>query len=642
MARRLLGFSFIFILVATVSAVAQNWAGILNPARAIDWTQSGIPGGIPTNRTQCGPTLQASSYGSGSSDATSGIQTALNNCAANQFVLLGTGTFRINSYISIPSNVTLRGSGTQSTILSFHGSATDAIAMGAGGSSNSPNVGASLSITNGATAGSTTLTLSSTSGVSVGSYLMISELNNSSFVTITTTNGSCTWCDTYPWNGTRVRGQIVEVTSVNGSSVGISPGLYSAFTLSPLATPFEAQSKYAGLESLQLYANNTGYSEANIGMSMCAYCWVKQVESNYADGNHVAAYYSYRGEIRDSYFSNGFIHHSGSVDTDLTIAGKTSGFLVENNILERLHVSIMFEWGAAGNVISYNYDTGNYDDTGDPSINHVQMMAIDMHGAHPQFNLWEGNVSQKFDADGFWGSSSDSTAFRNWITGTTLIAPYSDGSFTGRKAINWAAGWYPNQSNLGFNLSYIHSRYNLVGNVSGSAEVASVDSLFKAGPTACTGCLVSPSNRNYQGTFYAFSSGYATTGDSTGQCAAPVSSCTSYATTFLHGNYDTPSGLINWDVNYTGSHTLPASFYKSSQPSWWGSLPWPSIGPDVTGGSGPGGHTSLSASNPAQACYNNTAKDSYGVLQFNPATCYGSSGGGNAPAPPTGLAAVVQ
>lgn len=642
MARRLLGFYFFFILAVTASAVAQNWAGILDPTRAIDWTQSGVPGGIPTNRTQCGSTLQASSYGSGSSDATSGIQTALNNCGANQFVLLGSGKFRINSSISIPSNVTLRGSGTQSTILDLHGSTTDAIAMGQGGSSNSPNVGASLSITNGASAGSASITLSGTSGVSVGSYLMISELNNSSFVTITTTNGSCAWCDTYPWNGTRVRGQIVEVTSVNGSTVGISPGLYSAYTLSPLATPFDAQAKYAGLESLQLYANNTGYTEANIGLSMCAYCWVKEVESNYTDGNHVTAYYSYRGEIRDSYFSNAFVHHSGGVDSDVAIAGKSSGFLVENNILERLHVGIMFEWGAAGNVIGYNYDLGNYDDTGDPNINHVMMMDLDMHGAHPQFNLWEGNVSPKFDADGFWGSSSHSTGFRNWIKGTTPIAPYSDGSFTGRKVINWAAAWYPNQSNLGFNLAYVHTRYNFVGNVLGSAEVASVDSLYKSGPAACAGCLISPSSRNYQGTFYSFSFGYGTTGDSSGQCAAP-SSCESYSTTFLHGNYDTPSGLINWDVNGSGSHTLPASFYKSSKPSWWSaSTPWPAIGPDVTGGTGPGGHTSLTASNAAQACYNSTPKDSYGVLQFNPATCYASSGGGNAPSAPTGLAAVVQ
>ena len=33
---------------------------------------------------------------------------------------------------------------------------------------------------------------------------------------------------------------------------------------------------------------------------------------------------------------------------------------MENNIFERLHTSLMLEWGAAGNVIAYNLSTGNF------------------------------------------------------------------------------------------------------------------------------------------------------------------------------------------------------------------------------------------------------------------------------------------
>ena len=111
---------------------------------------------------------------------------------------------------------------------------------------------------------------------------------------------------------------------------------------------------YAGVENLQVYANNTGYA-ANFGLDTCAYCWVKGVESNYTDGDHVEVYWGYHDEIRDSYFSNAFVHAPGTYDSDVDLALKTSASLVENNIIERTHESIMLEWGSAGNVISYNY-----------------------------------------------------------------------------------------------------------------------------------------------------------------------------------------------------------------------------------------------------------------------------------------------
>ena len=293
--------------------------------------------------------------------------------------------------------MTLRGTGAHNTVLDAHGSATGVVNLGSGGSVSASN---STTITGGATAGSTSITVSSASGVSVGTYLMITELNDSSYVTITGNQGACTWCDASMWNGTRARGQIVEVTSVNGTTIGISP-LYSAFRLTPLATRFSAGAKYAGVEDLQVYANNTGYT-TNFLMTGCAYCWLKGVEGNFADGDHVEAFNSYHCEIRDSYFHDGYSHTSGTTDNDIFIVNKTSGFLIENNILTRLHASIMLNWGAAGNVIAYNFFDGNYDTTAP----NVLIYDLATHGAHPQFNLWEGNIGPSFHMDSIWGSSS--------------------------------------------------------------------------------------------------------------------------------------------------------------------------------------------------------------------------------------------
>jgi hypothetical protein len=118
------------------------------------------------------------------------------------------------------------------------------------------------------------------------------------------------------------------------------------------------------------------------------------------------------------------------------------------------------------------------------------------------------------------------------------------------------------------------------------------------------------------------------------------------------------------------SDSLPASFFTSSQPSWWPSgKAWPLIGPDVTSGnllvcssgtyarslvtsaSACAGGTSGQAadghanSNPAMDCYLSLGglPDGTGpaLTNFNEASCY-SETTVTAPQPPTNLTATVN
>jgi len=100
------------------------------------------------------------------------------------------------------------------------------------------------------------------------------------------------------------------VTDVSGTTITISPGLYSAYTNLPMVASW-SPTVYAGVENLQVYANKTGYN-ANFALTGCAYCWIKGVESNYTDGDHVDVYFGFHDEIRDSYFSNSFLHSPGT------------------------------------------------------------------------------------------------------------------------------------------------------------------------------------------------------------------------------------------------------------------------------------------------------------------------------------------
>ena len=72
------------------------------------------------------------------------------------------------------------------------------------------------------------------------------------------------------------------------------------------------------------------------------------------------------------------------------------------------------------------------------------------------------------------------------------------------------------------------------------------------------------------------------------------------STLLRHGNFDYYSGTTIWDSGIS-SQSLPPSLVHGSKPSWFGSLPWPSIGPDVVGGTeDQAGHVNKI---PAQVCF---------------------------------------
>lgn len=615
--------SLLTFFVFTIYSQAQLWSPILSSSQAINWSNSGV-GGIPARTTNCASLTSAATLAQ--------INSALASCPSGQTVYLAPGTYSISGTINVPSNVTLRGAGADQTILNATGGGGDVVSLGSGDPSYKP-----INITGGSTAGSTSITVSNPSGITLGNYLVITETNNPSYVSISGDSGNCNWCDGWTSTGSLARGQIVAVTGVSGNTVAISPGLYGAYTNTPIAVPFSMSASYAGVEDLQVYANNTGYA-ANFGMSACAYCWVKGVESNYTDGDHVEVYWGYHDEVRDSYFSNAFLHTPGAHDSDVQLAYKTSASLVENNIVERTHVSIMMEWGAAGNVVSYNYTMGEFDSG---STNFL-IGGISFHGAHPQFNLLEGNVVSQIYADSVWGTSSQTTAFRNWVVGTARICMPT----SGRGTVNCSGvdGHYAFQAARAMQMSYTATLNNFVGNVVGSALMQSLNN-DSGQAEVQTPSVEYPAVRPYENA-YGWSFGYGdSSDDGTGTgCdggAAPCHRASTSATDLFHGNFNNVDSSTAWATGI--SQSLPPSFYLSGQPSWWGSLPFPATGPDVSGGSGPGGH---SYGNPARACYINTMGGSDGgaggPLPFNAEKCYGGGTASQAPQPAAGLTATAH
>jgi hypothetical protein len=595
----------LLFLMRSAYGSAQQWAQILDSSRAVDWSGPGA-GAIPERPTLCASLTDSATLAQ--------INAALSSCPAEQTVYLAPGTYSVPGTINIPSNVTLRGAGADRTILKATGTRGGyVVRMGWDSVPYQP-----IKILGGSTAGSTAILLSNASGISMGQYLVIAESNDPKFVSSTGIDGLCKWCDNWTNNGGFARGQIVAVTGIKGDRVTISPGLYSAYTLTPIAVPFSMNASHAGVEDLQVFANNTGY-DASFGMWRCAYCWIKGVESNYADGDLVEVFWGFHDEVRDSYFSNAFLHKPGLHDSSIHIGYKTSASLFENNIVERARVSFQLDWGAAGNVLAYNYTTGEFIGEAPEAV----IGGFRFHGAHPQFNLLEGNVATTIDADPVWGTSSHITAFRNWILGTNLVcSPHS-----GRSAVNCSGqnGRYGFQAARAVNVSYLSSSNNFVGNVIGSAKMQALMSYNR--PSAQVPVVEYPSTRSYDAAAYGWSFGFGSFSDSgagtgCGSGAPPCHLAGTSSSDFLHGNFNNVDGSIGWANGVT--HALPASLYLAGKPGWWGALPFPATGPEIAGGTGPRGH---SFGNPAQACYLNAMGGANGgagsPLVFNAASCYG-------------------
>src|SRR5260370_597013 len=169
-------------------------AQILPTSRTVDWTQVGIQGGVPSANWPIFTTLSPS----GGADDSVAIQTALDAAHAaypnGVVVLLNPGTYtlhrsstvaykRSNDYatgvyecgiILDHSNVVLRGSGPNKTVLKY-GDGANIISIGTTYLSSSSV--AFINVTAGATKGATSLTLASVTGITVGSYIVITQTN---------------------------------------------------------------------------------------------------------------------------------------------------------------------------------------------------------------------------------------------------------------------------------------------------------------------------------------------------------------------------------------------------------------------------------------------------------------------------------
>ena len=530
--------------------------------------------GIPVRNTICA-SLNASTYGNGTTDASGAIQTAINNCPANQVVKLSPGFFKVNSFVHVWKGITLRGSGpTQTTLQKTNGATA--------GSSQTPDaqpiviVGANRwpapdnttarNLTTDGVKGAYSVKVSSGAGFAAGQFVLLDEdhYNTATWTTLPARNGVPTsvriWAtDRAVWNRHspaapeddpfpqangwfsrpgRPVAEIKEVASVNGNTVKFTTPLHIRYRASKGAqltryTGSNVQVKYAGVEDLAV----AGGSDGAIRFEAAAYSWARNVDNATWLGDAFAVNDSFRVEIRDSYVHDAAFPNPGGFAFALSLAQGSSEVLIENNIVMQANKMMVARSAGAGSVVGYNYmDDGVIADNED--WQEVGLSGSHMVGSHHM--LFEGNESFNYDSDDTHGNAIYQTVFRNRLTGFRRTYPGLGNART--VGLMYGSWWH-----------------SFLGNVLGV-------------PGAMQGWVYQDSNAPWGGPAI-WKLGYAPSHWEQDADATAVGSA------LRDGNFDYLTNILLWNG---APKTLPASFYLTAKPAFFGALTWPWVTPEGT------------------------------------------------------------
>ena len=569
-------YTLLLLITAPAAAWAQVDASIIPADRRTVWNP-GIPGGIPNRTTICA-TVNASSYGNGSTNATSGIQAALDACPVGQVVKLSAGTFLVNNYLIIQKGITLRGSGMGTTKLQKTNGAkpntetvADAQPIIIIGPNRwpAPDNSTSKNLTVDGAKDAMSVTVSSASGFAAGQFVIVDrdDYNAATWASLPNRSGSPTtakiWAsdevvfmrhnpadggddpfpDSLTWfsRANRPVNELKEIASVSGNVITFKSPLSVNYPVSKAAqvtryTGGNVQVANAGIEDLSV----SGGGDGALRFEAAAYSWIKNVEDSVWLGEGIAINHSYRVVVRDSYIHNAAWPQPGGAGYAISFGSASSEALIENNIVMDANKVMVGRSSGAGSVIGYNYMDDGHIYT-DPSWVEVGINGSHMVGSHSM--LFEGNESFNYDSDNTHGNAIYMTVFRNHLTG--FRRDYSGMSNARTAGLMFGSWWH-----------------TFVGNVMGTAGKMSGWTFEDPG----TG-----SGQNTWGSgYYIWRLGY----DPQHWDQSPDPKLRS--TVLRDGNYDYVTNTVKWDRT---PQTLPPSLYLTAKPAFFGSNTWPWVDP---------------------------------------------------------------
>jgi hypothetical protein len=599
MSRWLIGLLAAFLIAAAPSAPTGvkvlPWSGILPADRGTDWTQAGAFDDWPTTRTTICATLTPLG---GTSNDSPQISAAINACS-NGVVALNAGTFRIGTNITWSKDyVSLRGSGASQTILAVQSTVSKVFLTGEIDESWTANTNHVVSA--GYTSRSVRITTATAHGWVAGDFVLIDQKNNIAgppAFDISGYDGVCGWCSRgYGGAWDRYQGQVVKILSAPTTTTAIfTPPLYQTYNASYDIRAVKAPAAAVigiSIEDLKI-DNSSYYADMIFEFWHVHNSVISGVELNGVDYTTDSGIMIWRNSsfntIKNSYWHNTRTSGSASRNYGLWLMRGNSNFLIVNNVVSDVYLSLVTEGAPnTATVFAYNYvrATKQLDNTA------VGYGFIPHYNSGIWMGLFEGNILEggMIRVDNATGSGTIGlTFYRNRVYPDTSKDIWI-------KSFDAESGSY---------------HLNLVANVFGSTGF---ETIYECYNTSSGTCDVYGANKMI------YRLGY----------QEPFSEVAPYDTLvktsmFRHYNWDSVTNGTKV-CGATGepscqgstvSGVLAPSWIYTSKPAWFGSVPWPPIGPDVTGGNlaNSGGHANKI---PAVLCWDNYAS----AGNFSAASCY--------------------
>lgn len=512
----------------------------------LDWTSSSIrySGNRSTNDWPVYTNLP-------SSTTVSGINSAIANCPVGQMVRLSNGTFTVDAQITVSrSNIRIQGAGPTETILQVTASSGRVISVGAG---DFP-ITTVRTWTGGFTKGTSTITVDSASGISVGNLIVLTQSSGSpasDLVNPAGDEGNCDECAGALENQTTNTFQHqTRVTSVSGLNIGIEYPLHSTNWNSAAQPRVYVESvpirTNVVFDGFQIDNSASSFGQFHFRFGNAADILVQNVWSKRASNRHLTTLHCARIEMRDCYLQDSkdwSTHSYGFAPYNCT------GFVCENNIFQG--VTGAFKPTAASyGVFAYNYVTNvlyyNPPPTGSPGW---LQATIGNHGSHVYGVMIEGNIAPSANMDNVHGSGSHNVLFRNRFSGHETNRTDNSRAIMAQATNRCLviAGNILGKTNF-------HTQALATYNDSGVNDALKV--------VECYG---------YQDT------SYSTTDGDTPTVTSMIRTHNQVSQTLNGGT----NGGVYWRNGYDGSLVLEPSYIFTEKPQWWGCSNWPSIGPDL-------------------------------------------------------------
>jgi hypothetical protein len=374
--------------------------------RTVPWIPNvtiGVHGGIPTTRTEWTNLVTAGADSNGVVTCSALLQGLLNSCPSNRYVYVPPGRYKLATQVVLNGTTnhwTLRGAGRSNT---FFFPANSAFGL------DNKSYSSPVRVHGGLTKAVTNFSVVGDVSASVGFNCYIDSNNDRTNAHVIATD-----------NSARLVLQVAKVISVvNLTNVTVWPPIYidHPTELDPwFRYQTGIQTERIGFEDFSIEGSNTltGVTMASGQVMMPIFggqnCWFKGLGFHNGKDFAISLIGDLWAEIRECDFDYSATAGGGS-GAGLIIMSSGSGQWIENNYIRNGNSPFVEANASSGYAVTYNYVTNavsNDFHVGNPYDNHIP---------HSYMFVIEGNWGTTYQQDGYFGSASHGTLFRNYFSG---------------------------------------------------------------------------------------------------------------------------------------------------------------------------------------------------------------------------------